>query len=74
MAEKDPVIEKDLFDGSKVNILGETCEEGQPETKQSYNWRKNIVGRDKQIRFIQTGLHYWYAEEGFGSEKRKTPA
>lgn len=74
MAEKDPKIEKELFDGSKVEILGETFEPGEPELRQPSNWRSKLETRDQMIGYIKTSLRYWYAEEGFGSEKRKKPA
>ncbi len=74
MAEKDPMIEKEGFDGKKVQILGETYAEGVSPVMQPYKWRSKIQGRQNQLRFLETGLRYWYAEEGFGSEKRKTPA
>ena len=71
----DGTIKKKRFDGTDVEILGETYESGQPAIGDKYSWFAKI-GDDKKdmLMFLRTGLRYWYAEEGFGSEKRKTPA
>lgn len=71
----DPTIKKERFDGTQVEILGETYEPGQPAMGEKYNWESR-VGQDKQdmLKFLKSGLRYWYSSEGFGSEKRKTPA
>ena len=54
------------------SVLGETFEPGKPGGPS--NWRKKLVNRDEMLRYIQTGERYWYGEESFGSEKRRTPA
>jgi hypothetical protein len=71
----EATIKKKRFDGTEVQILGETYEPGQPAQGEKYNWQERLAS-DKQeiLKFLQTGLRYWYAKEGFGSEKRKTPA
>jgi hypothetical protein len=71
----DSTIKKKRFDGTDVEILGETYEAGQPANGDKHDWSAKI-GDDKKdmLMFLETGLRYWYAEEGFGSEKRKTPA
>jgi hypothetical protein len=51
-------------------ILGETCEEGKP--KKPLKWKK-FQDLDDIIKFIKTSERYWFGE-GYGSEKRKTPA
>ncbi len=68
-------IKKKRFDGTEVEILGETYEPGMPNQKEKHTWQLGL-GDDKGelMKFNQTGLRYWYSEEGFGSEKRKTPA
>jgi hypothetical protein len=58
----------------KVEILGETYEAGETELQEAYHWRSKLENRDQMIGYIKTALRYWYAEEGFGSEKRKKPA
>ena len=74
MAEKEPKIKKELFDGSKVEILGETFEPGEQEFQQPGNWRSKLENRDQIIGYLKTALRYWYSPEGYGSEKRKKPA
>jgi hypothetical protein len=70
--------EKERFDGTKVKILLPTYAEGPEED--SFQWRKNInivnVGEESLPikRYLTTAERYFYAKEGFGSEKRKTPA
>ena len=73
MADKEPKITKELFDGSKVEILGETFEPGEQELQQAYHWRSKLEDRDKMTGYLKTALRYWYGES-FGSEKRKKPA
>ena len=65
-------IKKKSQSGKEVEILGETYEPGRPQEKD--DWRGQFENRDDMIRYLQTGERYWYAEEGYGSEKRKTPA
>lgn len=69
MAEK---IEKELYDGSKIEILGEIVEPGKPETPG--HWRDRFTNRDEMLRYLDTGERYWSGHEGYGSEKRKSPA
>ncbi len=67
-------IKKKRFDGSEVEILGETYEAGSPGQGDKYNWQDRIGDKQEMLKFLQSGLRYWYSKEGFGSEKRKTPA
>ncbi len=60
------------FDGTEVEIVGPTYEKGKPDSPA--NWRAKIRGRAEMIAYLQTADRYWTAKEGFGSEKRKTPA
>ncbi len=71
----ESTIKKKRFDGTEVEVLGENYEPGKPANGDRHDWCAKI-GDDKKdmLMFLQTGLRYWYAEEGFGSEKRKTPA
>jgi len=52
-------IKKERFDGSQVEVLGETYEEGQPEIGEKYNWQERL-GSDKEevLKFLKTGLRY----------------
>jgi hypothetical protein len=59
----------------EVEVLGATFEEGQPEGAQMGKWNQKLVTRNDNIKYLQTGLRYFYGgNEGFGSEKRKNPA
>jgi hypothetical protein len=64
--------EKVTFDGKKVKVLGPTFEEGKPESP--INWRQKMRNREEMLAYLKTGERYWFSEEWFGSEKRKTKA
>jgi len=64
--------EKVTFDGKKIKVLGPTFEEGKPETPIS--WRQKMRNRDEMLAYLKTGERYWFSDEWFGSEKRKTKA
>jgi len=64
--------EKMAFNGKKVEILGPTFEEGKPGTPM--NWRKKMRNREEMLAYLKTGERYWFNDEWFGSEKRKTKA
>ena len=64
--------EKVSFDGKKVKVLGPTFDEGKPEA--AINWRQKLRNRDEMLAYLKTGELYWFSEEWFGSEKRKTKA
>ncbi|MFO8056953.1 MAG: hypothetical protein R6V10_06640 [bacterium] len=71
----EPTIKKKRFDGSEVEILGETYEEGITSQGDKYQWMQRLSDdRRELLRFLETGLRYWYSDEWYGSEKRKTPA
>ena len=65
-------IKKESWTGEEVEILGETDESGKPQIKD--DWRKKRSNREQMLKYLKTGERYWYSEEGYGSEKRKTPA
>ncbi len=58
----------------EVEVLEETFEEGKPENKELGKWRQKLNSREDKLRYLQNAERYWYAKEGFGSEKRKNPA
>jgi hypothetical protein len=58
----------------KVELLGETFEEGKPEGEGLGDWRQKLATREDRIRYLQTGERYWYSDDWYGSEKRKNPA
>jgi len=64
--------EKVAFDGKKVKVLGPTFDEGKPETPIS--WRQKMRNREEMLAYLKTGERYWFNDEWFGSEKRKTKA
>ena len=68
----DKMDEKISFDGKKIKVLGPTYEEGKPESAE--NWRSKLRSRDEMLAYLKTGERYWFSEEWFGSEKRKTKA
>jgi len=68
-------IEKTKAPGrDEVEVLGATFEEGIPEGEELGHWRQKLDTRDDKLKYLQTGERYWFSEEWFGSEKRKTPA
>ena len=67
-------VQKDAPGRGKVEILAETYDDGQPTGEDSGKWRQKLEGRDEQLKYLQNGERYWYSDDWFGSEKRKTPA
>jgi hypothetical protein len=68
-------IKKERFDGTQVEVLGETYDPGQTAMGAKYNWEERLGGDQKDlVMFLKTGLRYWYSNDWFGSEKRKNPA
>ena len=67
-----PVDKVENFTGNKVDLLGQSAEEGKPEGRA--DWRQKLQDRDQMVQYLKTGLRYWYSTDVFGSEKRKTPA
>jgi hypothetical protein len=71
-AMKEELQERVAFDGKKVKVLGPTFEEGKPQAP--YQWRRKLKSREEMLEYLKTGERYWFNEEWYGSEKRKTPA
>jgi len=57
-----------------VELLGATYEEGKPEGEEMGRWRQKFDDRAEHLKYLQNGERYFFAKEGFGSEKRKNPA
>lgn len=38
------------------------------------NWRKKLATREEMLEYLKTGERYWFSNDWYGSEKRKTPA
>ena len=68
------IEEKSAPGRDKVEVLGETFEEGRPEGEEMGRWRQKLGSREEKLKYLQTAERYWYGKEWFGSEKRKTPA
>ncbi len=68
------IEEKSAPDREKVEVLGATFEVGKPEGEDSGRWRQKLGSREEKLRYLKNGERYWYGEEWYGSEKRKTPA
>ncbi len=57
---------------ARRTIGEETYEPGPPTGPQ--NWRNKLRDRDEMLRYLETGERYWFNDEWYGSEKRRTPA
>lgn len=53
-------------------VLEASYDEGKPESPDQ--WRTKLKDRKSMLKYLQTGERYWYAEEGYGSERRRTKA
>lgn len=58
----------------EVDVLEDTYEKGKPEGEDMGKWRQKLGTRADKLKYLETGERYWYAKEGYGSEKRKNPA
>jgi hypothetical protein len=74
IVEEYKIEKKNAPEWGTIDVLGETYEPGKPEGEDQGRWEKKLLTRDEKLRYLRDGLRYWYAKEGFGSEKRKTPA
>ena len=66
-----PPSEKNLKPGPG-EVREAHFDEGKPEGPDK--WREKLDDRKKKLKYLETGERYWYAEEGFGSERRRTKA
>ena len=68
-------IEKKKAPGrDEVEVLGATFEEGKPSGENMGKWGQKLSSRNEMLKYLQTGQRYFYSQDWFGSEKRKTPA
>ena len=68
-------VEKKSAPGrDKVEVLGITYEEGTPDSKKLGKWRQKLESRGEKLKYLETGERYYYSQDWYGSEKRKTPA
>jgi hypothetical protein len=71
MAE-EKTLKKEKWDGKEVDILGETYEEGKPEGPVA--WRGKLRNREEMLKYLRSGERYWFSDDWYGSERRKTKA
>ena len=68
-------VEKKSAPGrDEVEVLGATFEEGTPEGTEMGKWRQKLDNRAEKLKYLETGERYYYSDDWYGSEKRKTPA
>ena len=72
--EEYKIEEKSAPNRDKVEVLGETYEEGKPEGEEMGRWRQKLENRAEKLKYLNTAERYWYGKDWFGSEKRQTPA
>ena len=58
----------------EVELLGPTYEEGRPEGTAVGKWRQKLTSREEKLKYLHDGERYYYSDDWYGSEKRKTPA
>jgi hypothetical protein len=68
----DTTQQKKAWSGETVEVLGERYEAGKPRCID--RWTAKLRSRKEMLAYLDTAERYWTAKEGFGSEKRKTPA
>ena len=37
-------------------------------------WREKLRNREEMLKYLKTAERYWFSDDWYGSEKRKTPA
>jgi hypothetical protein len=58
----------------ELTVLGTTYEAGKPLDKGLGQWSHKLGSRAEILSYLYTGQRYFYSNDWFGSEKRKTPA
>jgi hypothetical protein len=58
----------------EVEVLGPTYEKGKPAGESMGQWEQKLGSRSDILKYLETGQRYFYSQDWFGSEKRKTPA
>jgi hypothetical protein len=53
-------------------VLGPTYEAGKPDAPD--DWRKKLRSREEMLGYLKTACRYWYSDDWYGSERRKTKA
>jgi hypothetical protein len=68
------IEKKNAPEWGMMEVLGDTSEPGKPAGEKMGQWESKLLNREEKLKYLKESLRYWYAKEGFGSEKRKTPA
>jgi len=58
----------------KAEVLKPKYDPGEPEGEEAGRWRQKLSTREEKVKYLRSGERYWYSQDWFGSEKRKTPA
>jgi hypothetical protein len=53
-------------------VLGPSYEAGKPDAPD--NWRKKLRSRAEMVNYLKSAARYWYSDDWYGSERRKTKA
>lgn len=53
-------------------VLGPTYEPGKPDAPD--DWRKKLGSRQQMLDYLRSACRYWYSDDWYGSERRKTKA
>ena len=59
---------------TKANLPAPSYDPGEPQGEELGRWRQKLESREEQLKYLRSGERYWYSNDWFGSEKRKTPA
>lgn len=68
------IEKKQAPEWGEVDVLADTFEPGKPEGEAMGRWRQKLGTRADKLKYLENGERYWYAKEGYGSERRKNPA
>ncbi len=58
--------------GITPDILGPTYQAGKPDAPD--DWRGKLRNRQEMLGYLKTACRYWYSDDWYGSERRKTKA
>jgi len=59
---------------SRTEVETHAYEPGTPDSETEGRWRQKLQSREERLKYLKTGERYWYSQDWFGSEKRKTQA
>ncbi len=68
----DKRVAKEKHDGEKVEVVGDDYEAGKPEGGDK--WRGKLRDRKEMMAYLKTGERYWFSDDWYGSERRRTKA